>query len=136
MTPRHAATLTRGLCLVLGAVFVCAAIPKLLRPGEFASAVANYRLLPLSWVNAAALTLPWWELLAAAAIQWRPWRGGGALVLAGLLTIFLCAIASAMLRGLDINCGCYGGESLRVGAVALLVDALLLGAAVFLLRRQ
>ena len=43
--------------LVLGAMFLYAGIVKIADPAAFAQAVANYRILPLALVNAAAVIL-------------------------------------------------------------------------------
>jgi hypothetical protein len=43
-----------------------------------------------------------------------------------MLIIFVGGIISAMIRGLEINCGCFGSNHEVTGAFALLRDGLLL----------
>ena len=50
-----------------------------------------------------------------------------ALVLAGLALAFALAQGSALLRGLDVSCGCYRGAP-PVSTASLGLDLLLLGA--------
>jgi hypothetical protein len=68
------------------------------------------------------------ELVIGTALILGVGRRGGALVSALLLVIFMLAITAALLRGLDISCGCFntdGGHA--VGLSLLLRDLLLLG---------
>ena len=38
------------------------------------------------------------------------WRGG-AVILGGFLIVFIAALFQAIVRGIDIHCGCFGKES-------------------------
>ncbi len=70
------------------------------------------------------------ELLAGAALVLGVARRGAALIAAFLMVVFIAAIASALVRGLDISCGCFdtaGGH--KVGLDLLWRDVLLLLAA-------
>jgi len=93
--------------LALGGVFIYASLSKLADPAGFAVDVARYRVLPLALVNLAALVLPWMELLAGGLliVGWLSRSSG--LVLTVVSMVFLAAMASAMARGLDIECGCF-----------------------------
>ena len=124
----------RGL---LTAVFVAAALPKIVAPGDFALALFRYRLLPEPAINAVALALPWLELFAALALLDRRWRGAGAAWLALLLSAATAAMALALARGFDMDCGCF---SLRPGtspiqALSLARNAALLALVVWSARR-
>ncbi len=101
---RRAVILSR---VFLAAVFVFAAVPKILAPHEFALAVFRYQILPYSLVNGMALFLPWIELVAAVAILFPRFGGGAALVIAGMLAVFSVAISVDLARGIDISCGCF-----------------------------
>ena len=54
--------------LALGAVFLAAALPKVLDPPAFAKAIWNYQTFPAWSIHPAALVLPWLELLCGAAL--------------------------------------------------------------------
>ena len=93
--------------LFLAGLFIYAGLPKLLAPQAFALVVFRYHLLPDDLVNTAALLLPWLEICAALALLLPAWRTAGALWLAGLLGLTTAAIALSLVRGLDIDCGCF-----------------------------
>ncbi|MDR2429828.1 MAG: hypothetical protein LBD14_02840 [Puniceicoccales bacterium] len=96
--------------LTLTCVFVIAGVLKLAGMEQTQAAVEGYRLLPGWAVWPAALFLPWAEIVSGAAL-WVPWlREASRFFLATLLWLFLVAILAAWARGLDIRCGCFGGE--------------------------
>jgi putative oxidoreductase len=114
--------------LIVVTVFVAAALPKLLDLPAFAADIANYRVFPHWSVNLLAGIVPMVELVGAASILTGWKRRGGALMLGGLTTGFIILIASVIMRGIDIECGCFGSdvEASPVGWPLLLRDALLL----------
>ncbi len=99
---------TGAFCrLLIGAIFIYTGTPKLFRPDDFARLVAGYRFLHPDLVNLAGITLPWIELFAGAFLILGVMPRSSALVLAGLLAVFILAAFLAILRGLDIECGCF-----------------------------
>lgn len=103
--------------LVIGAVFIVAALDKIIAPDEFAKSILNYLIVPDQLINLMALVLPWLELLCGIALVLGMWVRTSAAIAGALLVIFIVAVASAMLQGLDINCGCFSqkGEGTKVG---------------------
>ncbi len=97
-------------CL-LGAVFLFAGFSKAGNPLLFSRDIAGYRLLPESIVNLMAVYLPYLEILIGITLLTRIFYSGGLILAGALLTIFVGAIASALIRGLDISCGCLGSAS-------------------------
>ena len=93
--------------LGLGAIFVVAAIPKILDPPSFAHMTYNYRLLPGAAVNLLALLLPWVELLAGGALLLGVWKRPAAAVAGILLVLFIGALSINLARGNPVNCGCF-----------------------------
>ena len=122
--------------LGLGGVFIFAGVLKIIDPAGFALNVANFRLAPHEWINLIAITLPWIEVLAGVLLIAGIWPQASALVIGGMTVVFLGAIGSAVARGLDIECGCFGTVSAkRVGLMSLVFDAVLLAAAIWLVLR-
>jgi putative oxidoreductase len=106
--------------LLIGLIFAAAALAKLGDLSSFAEQVHNFRLLPVAAENLAAMTLPWIELLAALALIFDVRARAGAWVVFILLGVFTVAVATAMARGLDFECGCFGTtDSTRVGTFKL-----------------
>jgi uncharacterized membrane protein YphA (DoxX/SURF4 family) len=117
--------------LLLSGLFLWAASGKIIDPQAFARALWNYRLLPEPLVPAVAAGLPLLEALAALALLAPPLQKGASLVLAGLLVVFSFGLASALLRGLDVDCGCFGEGSSHVSPLLLVRNVLLLSLAVW-----
>jgi putative oxidoreductase len=114
-TLRHPGVL-RASQLVVGLLFGWAALAKLADLSAFALQVHNFRLLPVAAENLVAMLLPWVELVAALSLVLRIRPRSGAWVAAVLLAVFTLGVASAMARGLDFECGCFGKASAtRVG---------------------
>jgi len=115
----------------VGAVFIYASLDKLIHPDAFAQAIANYRLVPMALLHPFAWFLPVLEVVAGAALLVGWQRRGAALLTAAMTIMFIVAIALALLRGLDISCGCFdtaGGHG--VGVDLLIRDVFLLVGAV------
>jgi putative oxidoreductase len=127
-----------ALRLLLGGLFIYAGIGKIWNPMGFSADIDNYRMLPYLLVTLMASVLPWVEVLCGLLIIFGRWLSGASLILIMLNVVFIIAIASAMARGLDIDCGCFSaaGNASRVGVQRLLEDALFLAAAVIIFRHS
>jgi len=91
----------------VGLIFIYASADKLLHPSAFAVAVYNYRILPGSFINLVAITLPWLELVCGILLIIGLFPRAAALILSVLLVVFFSALAAAIYRGIDISCGCF-----------------------------
>jgi uncharacterized membrane protein YphA (DoxX/SURF4 family) len=104
--------------VVTGGVWIAAGLIKLPDPAASVRAVRAYDLLPESAVTVVGHGLPLLEvlvgLLLVAGLLTRP----AAVVSALLLVAFIIGIASAWARGLEIECGCFGGGGAKEGASA------------------
>lgn len=127
-----------GACLLLAGVFFYAGLVKAWDPTAFAARIHAVRLAPDRLVNVTAVTLPWMEMAAAAALFSGRLRGGGLLLLMGMLAVFMAVEASVMWRGLDISCGCFAPSrgSGPVGGMTLLRNFLLFSMAWVAFRRK
>lgn len=115
--------------VVLGSVFVIAGVEKIANPDAFAKAINNYQLLPYGTLNVMALVLPWLEVLAGAFLVFGVRLRASAAVTGLMLIVFIGAIASAMMRGLSIDCGCFSQGSVAsepVGWKKIVEDVALL----------
>jgi len=111
-----------ALRLVLGGLFVYAGAVKVLEPLDFAQNIRNYQLVGQSLSFVAAIVLPWLEILAGLALILAVWTRGAALVVTGLLVFFIVLTAVTMVRGLDVDCGCFGSLSRKSGWSVVLED--------------
>jgi uncharacterized membrane protein YphA (DoxX/SURF4 family) len=125
------------LRLLVGGAFVFAGALKVADPAKFALDVANYRLLPHELINLVAILLPWIEITAGLFVLAGIWLQEAALVITSLTVVFAIAILSALARGLNIECGCFGTVGGRhVGLVNLAIDATLFFLAAILAARS
>ena len=100
--------LSIGVRFAIGGLFVYAGIVKAWNPAGFFTDVQNYKLLPYAASVAVAFYLPWLEILAGACVLLKKLYPGALAVLLGLIVLFVGALVSAWVRGLDISCGCFG----------------------------
>jgi uncharacterized membrane protein YphA (DoxX/SURF4 family) len=123
--------------LVLGGVFVYAAFDKIIHPEGFARAVYNYRLIPAVLINLFALFLPWLELFCGMALILGTRVDAAALILGGLLAVFIVAVSINLIRDVDIACGCFTSapEGRKAGVDLLVQDTVLILMAFHLLFR-
>jgi len=102
--------------LLLGVIFIYTSFPKLLRPGDFARLVYGYQILHPDLVNLVGIMMPWVELAAGAFLVVGILPRSSAGIIAGLLGVFIVAGFLALVRGLEIECGCFfplmGGHEL------------------------
>jgi putative oxidoreductase len=83
----------------------------LANPGEFASDIDNFKLLPWPVSVALAFYLPWLEIFCAFGLVFRFCYRGALLILSASIVVFTFGIIAAKARGLDITCGCFGHAS-------------------------
>ena len=126
--------------LVLAAAWAWAGIAKIGDPAAAVRAVRAYRLLPEWLAQGVGYGLPFLELALAALLVAGLATRLAALVSVALLVVFLAGMISAAARGLQIECGCFGGGGeLAAGqytayTVEIVRDVALLLVAVFLAR--
>jgi uncharacterized membrane protein YphA (DoxX/SURF4 family) len=111
---------------VLGGLFVYAGLVKAPEPLDFAQNIRNYALVGQSLSFIAAIILPWLEILAGACLVAGIWKRGAALVISGLLVFFVALTVVTMIRGLDIDCGCFGAVDRKAGLSVILEDLVML----------
>lgn len=93
--------------IVLGAVFVYASWDKILDPGAFARIITNYQIVSSGIGNLSALFLPWLELVCGICLIINCWSRASAIIITGLMIVFMAALGYNIYRGMDINCGCF-----------------------------
>jgi uncharacterized membrane protein YphA (DoxX/SURF4 family) len=94
--------------LVVGAVWIWAGLAKLADPIGSIRAVQAYDLLPTSWVEPIGY-LPAVEVVVGMALVVGVMSRGAAVLSALLFVGFVIGISTAWARGLEIDCGCFGG---------------------------
>jgi len=111
--------------LLIGGMFLWAGAEKILKPFDFAVAIYNYRLFPGPLIGLASAILPWVEAIAGFCLLAGFHTKGASAITSLLLLVFTGLIIISAVRGLDIDCGCFGGVERKVGLQAILEDGLL-----------
>ena len=127
-----------AVSIAVAAVFIYAGIDKLRDPLQFADSTAAFAILPAVFINLLALGLPPFEIACGVLLLGPRTRRIGALAVAVISVMFFVALGSALLRGLTLDCGCFG-----VGAPSrsrmwteLALDTMLFAGAMFVYLRS
>ena len=122
----------------LAAVFLYAGGSKLASPANFSDSMASFALLPHGLIPWVALGLPPFEILAGLCLVSGFQRRAALLGLSGLTAVFLLALGSAVVRGIPVDCGCFGSGAPSVYAawIAFGRDILIFALAATLYRHE
>ena len=96
------------LRLLLGGLLILAGTLKAGHAPELASAIAGFRLLPSAVVGPLALALPYFEILLGGYLVAGLFTRVAATVAAVQFVIYAAVVASAVIRHIPANCGCFG----------------------------
>ncbi|HEY7983669.1 MAG TPA: MauE/DoxX family redox-associated membrane protein [Ktedonobacterales bacterium] len=102
---------------VVGGIFLLTGILKALDVAGFERSIQAYQMVPGGLVPIMANGLPWLEIVVGAYVLAGLYRRWSALAAGALLVIFIIAMGQALVRGLTLQCGCFGtalgGAALR-----------------------
>jgi uncharacterized membrane protein YphA (DoxX/SURF4 family) len=94
-------------------------------------------VLPDDWSLWVAICLPWLELVCGVGLVVPLIRRACALSIVALLILFIVLHISALARGLDLSCGCFGLDETEDPSTMIPIIrnlALLFGASIVFLR--
>jgi uncharacterized membrane protein YphA (DoxX/SURF4 family) len=98
-----------ALRLGIAAVALAAALPKLADLRQSQRATAAYEVMPLAVSNIVGVMLPVLELSVGLLLVLGLLTRYSAAAFGLLMIVFIAGIAQAWARGLNIDCGCFGG---------------------------
>jgi uncharacterized membrane protein YphA (DoxX/SURF4 family) len=104
--------------LVVGGVWLAAGLLKVGDGAGSVRAVRAYDLVPESVVPTVGHALPAHEVVVGLALVLGALTRGVAVVSALLQVAFIIGISSAWARGLQIDCGCFGGGGFDADATS------------------
>ncbi len=131
--------------IILGVVFIYASYHKILDPVSFSDNIHNFHITDnLIWTeNLAALIIPWLELIVGVFLIFGVFLEGATSITIGLYIFFIIILSQAVIRGIDVHCGCFKTEAdsgvtdLRLELIKRIVeDFILLGMAVVIYMRN
>ncbi len=104
------AAVTLIVRVLVGALFVAAGASKVGHFNDLAAAIAGFRILPEPVVWPLAVLLPFFEIGLGLYIVAGLFTRVAATIGAIQLAIYAAAIASAVIRHIPANCGCFGPQ--------------------------
>lgn len=96
------------LRIIIGGVFLTSGLAKISDPVRFLLTLREFRLFPDIVERFASIYLPWLEFILGLCLLSGILHRAGALVIAGLNTMFIAALVSVIFRGIEVDCGCFG----------------------------
>lgn len=125
--------------IILACTFAYASYVKILHPDVFFMDIRRYQLSPDALSQISAYLLPAFELCLSITILIPRYVKSSAILMATLFLMFILAILSAWIRGLDISCGCFGNSNITGNYISTISRDILLIAltiAILLFERQ
>ena len=124
--------------ILLGLMFIYASLDKIAHPEEFAKQIGYYKVLPFGVENILGIVLPWTELIIGICLIAGLLVDGATLLSIIMMLVFILAISQAMLRGIDITCGCFkvSADSDKLGLDTIIRDIIFLVMSYIVLNRQ
>ena len=114
MNPAVVTWLVLVLRIAIGGIFVVAGASKVGQAAAFAAQIAGFRLLPEPLIAPLAVMLPYWEIVLGGLLILGLFTRIAAWVGVVLFATFDLAIASAVVRGMTVSCGCFGPNDATV----------------------
>lgn len=112
--------------LYLAVYFILSGLGKINNLEYFANSIENYRLFPLVLINILAITIPWIELISGSLLLLGVFVKENSIIIATLLFLFTIAVFSAVIRNLNIDCGCHGTvDGQKVGLLKIIENVFL-----------
>lgn len=120
--------------LILAVVFIAAAWPKLWDPQSFLEAISNYRVVPEMYLPYMAVILPSLEILVGLCLLIGINVRAAALLCLAMLSLFIMGMIQAMVRKIDLDCGCFGEQTpVQVSSLSVLRNIALSVPAIYLI---
>lgn len=113
--------------LFIALIFIFSGIEKISSPDRFAESIINYKLFPIFSINIFAIVISWLELTTGMLLLFGIWIKENAAILEVLLFLFTLLVSVSVMRGLNIDCGCFGTRfAERIGLVKIGENILLM----------
>jgi uncharacterized membrane protein YphA (DoxX/SURF4 family) len=102
--------ITLAVRILIGGLFIAAGVLKVGHFNDLASAIAGFRILPEGVIAPLAVILPFFEIGLGLYLVLGLFTRTAAIVAAVQLALYSAAIASAVIRHIPANCGCFGPQ--------------------------
>jgi uncharacterized membrane protein YphA (DoxX/SURF4 family) len=113
--------------LGIAVIFFYAGIAKVREPWlQFAVSIESFKIVPDSWLEPIARTLPWCEIALGIALIPGILARWFSLLATGMFAWFLFIGIRAYAKGLTVDCGCFGSGGGAIDAKWFVEHALML----------
>ena len=120
----------------LMALFAYSGIIKIFDLNAFYKSVSGYRVFPEKMILVITYWMPGLEIACALGLALKSLRKGASVIVSVLLVAFIVLLLSAWMRGINIDCGCFGKStaSSKINLqLAIVRDVCMLVLSVFLM---
>lgn len=121
---------------VLAFLFILAAVEKLKNPYAFALSIDAYQIFPEWITNISTFLIPWLEIFIGFGLLFKFKLKANLYLYLFLMVVFTLLVLIAMIKGLDIECGCYGESSTKIGLVKLFENILIIVFVLLIIKKQ
>ena len=94
--------------VILGIIFITAGLAKIADPARFLLTLRGFSIFPDTLERFLAVSVPWLELILGLCLLLGLLTRAATLLFALLSGGFTLAILSVIVRGIEIDCGCFG----------------------------
>jgi len=101
--------------LILAFLFILSALQKFKSLETFALSIDAYQIFPSFLVNLITIIIPWLELFIGTGLLFKYKLQSNLIFYLFMMISFTILVFIAMIKGLDIDCGCFGESSTKVG---------------------
>ena len=105
--------------LIIGYIFIAASIDKIIDPLSFSNIIDNYHITPILLNNLFALFIPWLEFVIGICLILNIKVKGASFISMLLLLWFIFILTQAILRGINVDCGCFDLSSSNLDDIEL-----------------
>ena len=102
------ATLSFVFRIIIGGIFLISGLAKISDPIRLMLTLREFRLFPEIIIPFTAIYIPWLEFILGLFMLLGIMHRTASLILSCLIGFFTLAIASVILRGIEVDCGCFG----------------------------
>ena len=113
------------LAMIVAAILLSTGLIHAAQPYYFIHSIASYRLLPVTALGLFGLWLPYIQIVVAFCIGLRIVDRTALALAAVLFMAFTIAQITVILRGLNIDCGCFGFVAYTVTPTSALLPLVL-----------
>ncbi|HVN47254.1 MAG TPA: MauE/DoxX family redox-associated membrane protein [Bacteroidota bacterium] len=123
------------LRVLLGSIFIVSGLDKIADMNAFVHSILNYQLIGSHLAVVVTTILPWIEILCGVGLILGIYPRASAIIITVLLVIFTILVVSALVRGLDISCGCFTQDSsaAKIGWQKIIENILMIAAGIRLM---